>query len=152
MYYSLTFTVNSVTKNTWTDWGLIPTTPPMIPNPELNTTYVDIPGRSGGPIDLTRAVFNKNTYKRMTGSWTFYKEVHGGTARMDLYETLRAYFLGKTGKVVLEEDSTHYYTGRFSVGVPQTGTGPMQITVSFDLAPVRYLVSNDSVDTSYAPE
>lgn len=152
MYYSLTFTVNSVTKNTWTDWGLIPTTPPMIPNPELNTTYVDIPGRSGGPIDLTRAVFNKNTYKRMTGSWTFYKEVHGGTARMDLYETLRAYFLGKTGKVVLEEDSTHYYTGRFSVGVPQTGTGPMQIPISFDLAPVRYLVSNDNVDTSYAPE
>ena len=152
MYYSLTFTVEYSMKNTWTDWGLIPTTPPMIPNPEPNVTYVDVPGRSGGPIDLTKAIFNKNTYKRMTGSWSFYKEIYGGTIRKDLYEELRAFFLGKTGKVILEEDSTHYYVGRFSVGVPQTGTGPMQITISFDLAPVRYLVADDSVDTDYAPD
>ena len=152
MYYSLTFTIDNVVKNTWTDWKLIPSTPPMIPNPELNVNYVDIPGRSGGPLDLTKAVFNKNTYKRMSGSWNFYCEPENSSTRKNLYETLRTYFLGKTGKVVLEEDSTHYYTGRFSVGVPQTGTGPIQITISFDLAPVRYLVSNNSVDTTYAPE
>lgn len=152
MYYSLTFFVDGVSKNTWTDWGLIPSTPPMIPNPELNVTYVDVPGRSGGPIDLTKAVFNKNTYKRMTGSWNFYKEIHGGTTRMDLYEELRVFFLGKTGSVVLEEDSTHYYIGRFNVGVPQTGTGPMQIAISFDLAPVRYFLEDGTVDTGYAPE
>ena len=48
MYYSLTFTVNGVEKNTWSDWNMIPSTPPMIPAPEPNTNYVDIPGRSGG--------------------------------------------------------------------------------------------------------
>ena len=135
MYYSLTFTVNGVEKNTWSDWNMIPSTPPMIPAPEPNTNYVDIPGRSGGPIDLTGTPFGKITYKRMTGSWSFLREPDNANTRKNLYETLVKYFTGRPGKVVLEEDPTHYYKGRFSVGVPQ-----------------RYNVSNDTVDTNYARE
>lgn len=152
MYYSLTFTVNGVEKNTWADWRMIPNTPPMIPAPEPNLNYVEIPGRSGGPLDLTGVPFNKITYKRMTGSWTFLVEPETKTTRINLYETLVKYFLGKPGKVKLEEDPTHYFKGRFNVAVPKTATGPIQFTIMYDLAPVRYNVSDNSVDTSYASE
>lgn len=151
MYYSLTFRINGSEKNTWEDWGLIPSTPPMIPPPEPNLNYVDIPGRSGGPLDLTGIPFGKMTYKRMTGSWTFYKEPYNKHTRRLLYEELIQYFTGKAGRVKLEEDPNHYYYGRFSVGVPKTATGPIQFTIAYDLAPIRYN-SDHTVDTTYASE
>lgn len=152
MYYSLTFTVNGVTKNTWTDWRMIPDTPPAIPYPELNTNYIDIPGRSGGPLDLTGIPFNKLTYKRMSGSWNFLVEPLTSSTRKNLYEALCQYFNGKVGKVRTEEDPNHYFLGRFTVGTPQTSTGPIKIQLGFNLEPRRYNVSNDTVDTTYASE
>ena len=152
MYYALSFNVGGVSKNTWTDWKLIPDAPPMIPTPELNLNYVDIPGRSGGPLDLTGVPFNKLTYKRMTGSWNFLREVESKTDRVTLYETLMKYFNGKVATVVLEEDPTHYYKGRFTVGMPRSTIGPMAIPIGFDLEPRRWNVSDDSIDTTYATE
>ena len=88
----------------------------------------------------------------MTGSWSFLREPDNANTRKNLYETLVKYFTGRPGKVVLEEDPTHYYKGRFSVGVPTTSTGPIKFTINFDLVPQRYNVSNDTVDTNYAKE
>ena len=152
MYYSLTFETGGVQKNTWADWRLIPDTPPSIPMPELNTNYVDIPGRSGGPLDLTGVPFNKKTYKRMTGSWNFLRNPDNRRTRVELYEAMRAYFIGNIVTVKFEEDLAHYYKGRFTVGQPTTGVGPIKIAVSFDLEPLRYNVADDTVDTSYTPE
>lgn len=149
MYYSLTFTMNGVTKNTWDDWKMIPNTPPMIPPPEPNLNYIDIPGRSGGPLDLTGKPFNKMTYKRMTGSWTFYREPDNKNTRKDLYNTLIRFFNGKSGKVILEEEPAYFFVGRFTVGVPKTATGPIQFTLGFDLAPVRYYASDGTADPTY---
>lgn len=150
MDYYLTFTVSGVSKNTWTDWHMVPSTPPMIPPPEPNTRYVDIPGRSNGSLDVTMIPFNKITYKRVTGSWTFYREPDDKYTRMELYGILRSYFLGKVGTVTLSEDSTHYFVGRFNVGVPKTSVGPIEFTISYDLEPTRYNVSDNSVDATYA--
>ena len=152
MYYSVTFTMNNIQKNTWADWRMIPASPPMIPAPEMNLNYVDIPGRVGGPLDLTGVPFNRNTYKRMSGSWTFYREVDNRRTRVDLYEEILAYFTGKVGKVKLEEDLDHYYKGRFTVGLPKSTVGPMQIVIAYDLEPLRYNSDDDSIDTTYAPQ
>lgn len=152
MYYSLTFTMGGVEKNTWADWHMIPDTPPSIPMPEQNLNYIDIPGRSYGPLDLTGIPFNKKTYKRMTGSWNFLREPDNRRTRVELYEELCRYFIGKVGTVKMEEDLDHYYQGRFTVGQPSTGIGPIQITIAFDLAPVRYNTNGGTVDTTFAPE
>ncbi len=152
MYYSLTFTIGGVQKNTWADWRLIPETPPMVPPPEPNLNYVDIPGRSGGPLDLTGVPFNKLTYKRITGSWTMLRNPDTRKTRVELYEELLRYFTGKVGTVKLEEDLDHYYRGRFSIGMPTTSIGPIKFTIAYDLEPVRYNTSNDSVDNTYANE
>lgn len=152
MYYSLTFETGGVQKNTWADWCLIPDTPPSIPMPELNTNYVDIPGRSGGPLDLTGVPFNKKTYKRMTGSWNFYREPTNRRTRVELYEAMCRYFIGNVVTVKFEEDLDHYYKGRFTVGQPSTSIGPIKITVAFDLEPVRYNNSDDTIDPTFTPE
>lgn len=152
MYYSVTFIIDGVEKNTWDDWKMIPNTPPMIPPPEPNLSYVDIPGRRGGPLDLTGIPFNRMTYKRMTGSWTFYREPETPQTRINTYEELVKYFTGKAGLLILEEDPNHYYQGRFSVAVPRTKIGPIEYTISFDLAPIRYNLDDDTIDTDYASE
>lgn len=149
MDYYLTFIVADVTKNTWTDWHLVPSTPPMVSPPAVDTRYTDIPGRSNGPLDMTMIPFNKVTYKRMTGSWTFYREPETKYTRKELFEILRAYFTGNVGRVTLSEDPTHYFVGRFDVSSPRTSTGPIEYTISYDLEPARYN-SDGTVDSSYA--
>lgn len=138
-------------KNTWADWRLIPDAPPMIPFPEENLNYLDIPGRVGGPLDLTGVPFGHKTYGRISGSWTFLREIDNRHSRVNLYEEMHRFFAGKIGRVTLEEDPEHYYVGRFNVGMPKSTRGPMQLTITFDLEPQRYIVSNGNVDTTFAP-
>jgi hypothetical protein len=124
----------------------------MIAPPEPNLNYVEIPGRSGGPLDMTGIPFNKLTYKRIMGSWTFLREPDNRRTRIELYEELLAYFTGKTGIVKLEEDVYHFYKGRFSVSAPTTGQGPIKFVITYDLEPRRYLSYGGTVDPNYASE
>lgn len=146
MYYSVTF---DGTKNTWDDWGLIPESPPSIDPPEPVTNFVTIPGRQKGAIDLSKEPWGKLTYERVTGSWTFLKELTGPTTRMDTYNAIRSWLHGRTCKVEIEDDPTHYYMGMFTVGAPQSGPNVVRITIKYNLEPVRYNKSNNAIDTSY---
>lgn len=146
MYYSLTF---GGSKNTWTDWKLIPESPPMVDPPTPNTNLVDIPGRTKGPIDLSKAVYGKITYQRITGSWTFVRDVENRMTRMGMYETIRRWLHGRETTVSLEEDPAHYFKGRFTVSAPTSNQYPIRIAIGFDLEPVRYNVSDDSIDSTW---
>lgn len=148
-YYSITFENSAGTKNTWTNWKFIPSTPPMIPFPEIETNYVNIPGRRAGPLDLTGKTIGKLTYKRITGSWLFYMDPTSTTIRKTRYDEICRYFHGKICKVTLEEDTTRYYQGRIFVSLPQTGTGPIKFQLNYDLEPARYLTSNGSIDSQW---
>ena len=145
MYYSLTF---GKEKNTWADWGLIPTSPPMIPPPQPNKNLVNIPGRIAGPIDLSRAVFGYLTYPRVTGSWSFLREEEDPQTRIELYEEIRAWLHGRTTTVVTEDDPFHYYQGMFTINEPESGENTVGITIQYDLEPVRYNLDG-TVDNNY---
>jgi len=145
VYFSLTF---GDSKNTWTDWGLIPDGPPMVPPPTPNQNLVDVPGRVQGPIDLSVAIFGRITYQRISGTWNFLKDVYSAESRLETYETIRNWLHGRTTWVVLEEDPEHYFYGRFTVSVPQTGSGPLRISIGYDLEPVRYNL-DDSIDETW---
>ena len=150
--YSLTFAMsNDLTteKNTWTDWGLIPDSPPMINPPEPDTKFVDIPGRKRGPIDVTTMLIGDVCYKRTSGSWNFYREIGSVNTRRIVYNAILSFLHGRKGKVMLEEDPDHYYWGRFTVTLPKSIKNPMSISINYDLEPVRYNVSDDSIDTTY---
>lgn len=145
MYYSLTF---GSAKNTWDDWKLIPSSPPMVPPPEPIINLVDVPGRKAGPIDLSTYPFGHLTYKRITGSWTFLRDTTHKTMRTEMYEEIRRWLHGRFTTVRLEEDPNHYYQGRFLVSAPQNSAGPTQIVISYDLEPRRYN-SNGTADNSW---
>ena len=153
MYFSLTFGTGTSAKNTWSDWNLIPDTPPIIPPPEPNRRMVDIPGRAEGPIDLSLYPFGKMTYQRITGSWTFLADPEQDpSVRESTYDSIRQFLHGRTVRVMREEDTSHYYYGFFTVDAPRTGKGPLQFRISYDLEPLRYNVSNDSVDTTWVSD
>lgn len=153
MNFSITFGTGNDQRNTWTDWKMIPSTPPMVPPPEPNTNLVEIPGRAAGPIDLSTYPFGKITYKRITGNWTFYVDpVNGHSTRTTLYESVRRWLHGRETRAVIQEDPAHYYKGRFTVSVPVTGQGPIQISIAYSLEPLRYNVSDDSVDSDWVSD
>ncbi len=152
MYFSITFGKSPDSKNTWDDWGLIPAAPPTVEPPEPNLNLVEIPGRRSGPIDMSKYPFGKITYQRISGSWGFVWEPGTHAARVAKYETIRRWLHGRTTIARLEEDPQHYYRGIFTVSAVSTGNGPNQITIGFNLEPLRYNVSDDSEDTSWVSD
>lgn len=145
MYYSVTFTNSgNVSKNTWTDWHLIPSVPPMIEPPEPHMNYADIPGRTLGPIDLTEVLGNGPTFENSEGSWEFVSGIDDDD-RPGLYLELKSFLHGRSMKIVLEEDPGHYYIGRISVEKPKTGRGRNMYSMKYTISPVRYR-SDGTVD------
>lgn len=138
MYYSITFKNSSnVSKNTWDDWHLIPSSPPMIEPPEVYTNYVDIPGRTAGAIDLSEVLTGGPVYQDSEGSWEFIME-EGFYSRAELYEILKKFLHGRNMKIYLEEDPAHYYYGRITVGMPSTSNTNPTFTLDYHVRPVRY--------------
>ena len=149
MGYSLTFTDGNVSKNTLTDWGLTPETPPTIPPPTPVTNFVDIPGRPEGPLDLSRQPWGRLMYTRMSGSWNFLKELTSKTDRKTTYEAIRSWLHGRSCKVTLEDDPDHYFVGMFLVGEEKSGRNMLQVSINYNLVPIRYRTSDDEEDANY---
>ena len=146
MYYSLTFAKGE--KNTWADWGLIATSPPMIQAPQPNSNMVNIPGRRQGPIDLSKIPFGVLTYPRISGNWEFIAIEDDNRTRFDLYEEIRKWLHGRTTEVQTEDDPFHYFKGVFILGDPENGENTIGIKIGYNLEPVRYNM-DDTEDTSF---
>ena len=138
MYYSITFTnSNDETRNTWSDWHLVPTSPPMVDPPEPYTNYVEVPGRHLGPIDLTEVLTGEPTFNNSQGSWGFISAIDTEN-RMELYLELKKFLHGQQMQIKFEEDPFHYYVGRITVEIPRTGKGHNQYSLKYTISPVRY--------------
>lgn len=151
MHHSITFgDVQNNTRNTWTDWKLMPESPPVVPSPKPKTNYVDIPGRARGPIDASSLPFGRHTYERMTGSWLFVMcDDYWNTPNpRAVFNTVRGWLHGRRTKVQLEDEPGFYYYGMLTVEAPKLGQGPFALQIGFDLEPVRY-TSNGSIDTTW---
>lgn len=146
MNYSLTF---DGTKNTWADWKLVPTSPPMIPPPQPNRNVVNIPG--GDPIDLSRIPFGHLTYQHVTGSWSFLRDEEEKSTRMDTYNAIREWLHNTTRFVQTEDDPAHKYRGYFAINMPESGENTVGITINFDLEPTRFNLDG-TVDSTYLPQ
>lgn len=71
MYHSITFYDGTSAFNTYSTWGLVPETRPVVVPPEPKTKYIDIPS-GDGVIDLTESLVNKPVFNNREGEWTFY--------------------------------------------------------------------------------
>lgn len=108
MYHSITIG----TKNTYTDWHLVPETRPLVVLPTLKLVTVDVPGRDG-ILDLSDAIRHYPVYNNRVGSWRFH--VLNDIANwVTIHEQIANYIHGRTFRVVLEDDPGFYYEGKLA--------------------------------------
>lgn len=106
--------------------------------PEPITTYVDVPGRKAGPLDLTEALTGYPTYGSRQLNATF--ECSDST-RMDRELTISNMvnrLHGRKMKIILPDDDAHYAIGRLTVHKEYNDMAHASVTVSAVCEPWRY--------------
>lgn len=153
MYHSITFGDGSLYPsghekegqfkgtNTWDDWHLIPSERPSIASPGVSTSFVEIPGRDGA-IDMSTFLTNRAVYGMRQGSWDFYV-----ANDYEDWEAIRmkimAFLHGKSYKIVLEDDPTWYWEGRFSVGNWRSESSNSRIQIDYQINPYKHKIRSD---------
>ena len=122
-------------KNTWDDWHLVPTSRPLVPPPNVNTSYVTVPGSSGS-LDLTEALTGYPTYANRTGSWEFLV-LNGYGEWYIRYSDIMSYLHGKRFRAILDDDPNYYYEGRFSVASWASNKDWSRITINYNVGPYK---------------
>lgn len=137
--YTITFSNLNGSKNTWSDWQLIPTSRPVAAPPEMNTHFVEIPGRNG-VIDLSAFLTGEPTYKNRTGTWEF----------IVCNPNISVY--GLTG-LVCDENSKWIKFDTEPVDWMSLKSEIMEFFAVYDSDPhSRGIVSNATLTTVYFPE
>ncbi|WP_294143881.1 hypothetical protein [uncultured Clostridium sp.] len=131
MYHSITIG----NKHTYKDFGLIPTSRPVVNPPSPNFSYLEIPGVSGS-LDLSEAVSGNITYADRTGSFEFY--VRPGRDWSEVYDSILSFLHGQRLAVTLEDDPTHFYVGRVSVNQWKSDKNHSFIELDYQLRPFKY--------------
>ncbi len=132
-------------KNSWEEWGLAPTSRPVISLPEPATNYVEIPGTSGSH-DLTDQ-FGYPAYGMRQGSIEFmvvpeFSSTQSKNSKWNYrYANLANYFHGRKIWMYLDDDPNYYYSGRWSVSWSSpSGKGELsRVVLNYTLDPWKYV-------------
>ena len=125
------------TKNTWTDWHMVPSSRPVINPPKPKTTIIDIPG-SNNRIDLSEILAGDITYENRTGSIEFIVMNDKPMTWYDLYNAIMDFMHGRVVQVSLEEEPDWYYEGRVQVNNWRSDPDYSRITIDYDFNPFKY--------------
>ena len=132
MYHSITFG----NKNTWDDWGLIPTSRPVFPPPQTKEKIIDIPGADGALDISTVLTGGVQVYANRTGKFDFIVENNSLSIDELTYEIM-TFLHGRTMRAYLEDDPEYYYEGRFKIsGWGVSEIAPM-ISIEYSVAPYK---------------
>ena len=137
-------------KHTYDEWGLVPTTRPVVNLPPVKTSYVEIPS-ADGVIDFTEDLTGQPLYGLRTGSWEFwcrpeYTEAHQYQNWVEIHQDLVNWIHGKRCTVVLEDDRRFYYVGRLSVDWKSQESNSL-VTINYELDPYKlHIVASDDED------
>lgn len=134
MYHS----INISGKNTYREWGLVPTSRPVVNPPEVKTTYVDLPA-SHGVLDYTTLLLSEAPYGQRKGSWEFV--LRPGNRWASVYASILNYLHGVRHTVILEDSPAFQYVGRLSVNTWKSDEKYSIITIDYNLDPFRYSIS-----------
>ena len=140
MYHSLIISG----RNTFTEWGMVPTSRPVINPPEVKTTYVNLPA-SHGILDYSDLLIGTVPYGQREGSWEF--ALRPGRTWATVYSSIMNYLHGRRHTVVLEDDPAFQYSGRLSVNAWKSDPKYSLITIDYNLDPFKQsTVSSDEND------
>lgn len=122
-------------KHSYWDWGLLLKSPPKITSPEPKTHYVDIPGAHGS-MDLTEALTGKVQYKNRTIEAEFVT-LAGREDWSAIYSDILSVLHGQMVEITLDDDPTHYYKGRVTVGDPERDRKHVTIKLTAEVEPFK---------------
>lgn len=129
-------------RNTWEDWGLIPTSRPLVAPPEQKRTKIEIPSTSGD-LDLSYDLVPYPIFQNRTGSWEF--KVASDKPWFVLQQEIGSYLHGRDVRVILKDDPAYYYTGVCYIeswDSANDGSGST-ISIGYDLEPYKkYIYSS----------
>ena len=121
-------------KDTYREWGLVPTSRPLVNPPTVKTTYVDLPASDGG-LDYTDILLGRPPYGYREGSWEFV--LKGKKNWQETFSSIMNYLHGVEHTIVLEDDPSFYYTGRLTVNSWKSDKAYSIITIDYCLDPFR---------------
>ena len=140
-------------KDTYTEYGLLLASK-SISLPEARTNMIDVPGRDG-LLDASEVLAGEVTYKNRTIKLKLIgvDTVSGKTWPAPVSDFCNKVH-GKRVKVTFPEDTTHYYSGRCSVGQVELVKMMQTIPVTVDCDPWKYkntktTVSRSDLGTAY---
>ena len=140
MYHSLIISG----KNTFEEWGMVPTTRPVINPPSVKTSYVDLPS-THGQLDYTHYLLGEVPYGQRTGSWEF--RLRPGRRWASVYSEIMNFLHGERHTVILEDNPGFQYVGRLSVNQWRSDPAQSLITIDYNLDPFKYSTeSSDETD------
>ena len=132
MYHSVIFDG----KNTWDDWHLIPTSRPVIAQPDPITNYVDIPG-VGGALDISELLSGHPIYADREGSMEFVV-LHDYWKSWETTRTeIANHLANRMMKIVLEDDPSYFYQGRCEMEEYRSEKDYSRVVFSYKLEPFK---------------
>lgn len=135
MYHSLM--IND--KNTYDDFGLIPTSRPIINPPSPKYSCIEVPGING-VLDVSEALTGSICYNNRVGSIEFLVPKEKNWSR--LYSELMEFVQGKFMRIILEDDPFFYYEGRLSINAWKSNKNNSVVVIDYDLSPFKYESKN----------
>ena len=142
------------TRHSSLDWFLIPKERPSIDKATVKEHYIDIPGINGG-LDLTESLTGFPLYNYIEGSIDFVirndkiayiLDNHGYVSKEKeitwelLNRDIREFLNGKRRYMMLEDDPSWYYEGRFSVEkYTSSEAANSSITINYKVYPYKKL-------------
>lgn len=140
-------------KDTYTEYGLLLASK-SISLPEVRTNMIDVPGRDG-LLDASEVLAGEVTYKNRTIKLKLIgvDTVSGKTWPATISDFCNKVH-GKRVKITFPEDTTHFYSGRCSVGQVELVKVMQAIPVTVDCDPWKYknaktTVSRSDLGTAY---
>ena len=124
--------------HTYRDWGLIPASRPVVELPEVKTSYVECDALDGSGIDVTEALTGYPLYKNRAFEQAFYRQ--GKDNWPYEFDKVFNWLHGQQVKMILDDDPSHFYTGRISIKELKSDQYWSEITISGDLDPFKYCV------------
>ncbi len=122
-------------KNTWADWKLLPVERPVVAPPMPVYTYTDLL-LGEGKLDQTENLIHEIRYLNRQGSWKF-RVINDHGEWYERYSDIMEYLHGKSMRMILSDDPTYYYEGRFSIEQWSSDPTWSGITIHYNLSPYK---------------
>lgn len=130
------------TYHSFNDWGLV-LSHKEIASPEPKIKQIEVEG-GDGVLDYTE-FFGDVTYNNREMNFTFAKRIASQAEFLSLFSSVQDAVHGKRLEIVIDDDPTHFYTGRVTVSEWGYEKNIAAITITVDADPYKLEATETTV-------